>query len=400
MSSEIVIQTEKSVLALMLDRECRSKARSAIQSRWFYRTNHRQMFESAIEWDRENSEEFSLVGWGADLSNRGLLEVVGGLPYIAGVCEFFGSAKNLDAYGRILREDWERREIGKLGLSLQENSKDRTKSPLDLAHQATSAAEIVRQRISEDVTGEQAMIEAAMRNSAGTVHTGFPDLDRVLGGMSPGSVTTLAGRTGMGKTAFATDVIRNLSRDGVPVGYVTLEMDAAEVHERVLRVPYVPSRAIRYWYPSRRSNPDSIAAQGGRWASDGLGLLVVDHLGLVSNDKFTRSRYEQVSENAREMKRIARTLKCPVLILCQLSRKAADGKPPSLADLRDSGEIEEISDAVILLHRPGYYDPSKDQSEAWAILAKNRHGRTKSVRIHWNDELGIYGSIGHGFPNG
>lgn len=392
--------TEHALLALMLDTEARKRARATIRPRWIFDEKLARLLEVAFAWDVDHETELTVHGWAKLYAQREEIPLEAAGELIAECCLYSGAAVNLDAYADLIREDWERRTIAGIGREIVVDGRDPACSPLDLASKANSIAEVVRERRSDSITGEQALAEAAMRSRSGEVRTGFPDLDRLLIGMSPGDLVTVAARTSIGKTAFAVDIMRNLASDVVPVGYVTLEMDPAEVYSRMIRIPTPISVQPRFWFPKRRCTVDAIAAQAMNWAADSLGLLIVDHLGLVSGASNKRSKYEETTENVHDLKRLARTLEVPILMLSQLSRAvtARQDRFPELSDLRDSGAIEEDSDAVILLHRPGYYDANHDQSEAWASLAKHRHGRTGVVRLHWDPEGGNFSSMMPSMP--
>jgi len=239
--------------------------------------------------------------------------------------------------------------------------------------------------------------------------TGSVDLDRQLhGGFRSGQLVVLGARPSMGKTALVLGVAVAAAQRDVPTLYCSLEMSRAEVAERFLAMEGVSTdvqaaglserdwaraqqarEKLRTW--PLRVDDDAAAtvltvrSRARRMASrQGLGLVIVDYLQLMSHRE-TENRQTQVAEISRELKRLARELSVPVIAVSQLSRnlEAREDKVPRLADLRESGQLEQDADAVLFLHRPGVYDKKADPGEAHVIVAKHRNGPTGLVRLVW-----------------
>jgi replicative DNA helicase len=239
--------------------------------------------------------------------------------------------------------------------------------------------------------------------------TGSVDLDRQLhGGFRAGQLVVLGARPSMGKTALVLGMAVAAAQRDVPTLYCSLEMSRAEVAERFLAMEGVSTdvqaaglserdwaraaqarEKLRTW--PLRVDDDAAAtvltvrSRARRMASrQGLGLVVVDYLQLMSHRE-TENRQTQVAEISRELKRLARELSVPVIAVSQLSRnlEAREDKVPRLADLRESGQLEQDADAVLFLHRPGVYDKKADPGEAHVIVAKHRNGPTGLVRLVW-----------------
>lgn len=259
------------------------------------------------------------------------------------------------------------------------------------------------------------------------VPTGFADLDEMTDGLPDGALITVGARPGIGKTSVALNIAEHaVYRGGVPVLFVSLEMSGQELAERLL-VSHSRVDGHRVRTGSYLSNRDRAslsrahdAAKAGRlWIDDspfrsvvqiaanarrhrlrhGIGLLVIDYLQLIEPDADDRKRprHEQVARVSRRLKALAKELSIPVLALCQLNRQpeARDDRRPRMADLRESGSVEQDSDMVLLLHRPDAYDPDDRPREADIIVAKNRNGPTGTVRLTYRKEIARFENYAH-----
>ncbi len=235
--------------------------------------------------------------------------------------------------------------------------------------------------------------------------SGFVSHDDRIGGWRASEMIVLAARPGVGKTAWALQVARHNARHGRSVLFASLEMSAEELAARSLcgsaGVDSTELRSGDYdqsdvrrlstaasddhalplwlWSPPSADLGAIRAAARCHAAQHGLDLLVVDYLGLVQPNDRRAHRFEQMGEVSRGLKCLAKELQTPILACCQLNREA-DGKPPLLSNLRDSGSIEQDADVVMFLHRQ---DPNIDQLE-W-IVAKHRHGPCGRFTLHFDD---------------
>ena len=246
------------------------------------------------------------------------------------------------------------------------------------------------------------------------VLTGIDDLDFMTDGFKPQDMIVVAARPSMGKTAFATMLATAAAGHGIRVLFVSLEMSRDALGERLLSCEAaLPGELLRRsWgmsddqrerlaaaYHRLRGLPISIEDRPGRSVSQiaanarrirsrcGLGLVVIDYLSLIEgNRQRGENRQEEVARISRSLKRMARELACPVVVLHQLNRQSEnrDGHRPRLSDLRESGQIEQDADQVLLLHRPEYYDANDQPGIAEVIVAKNRNGPTGACRIAFN----------------
>ena len=241
-----------------------------------------------------------------------------------------------------------------------------------------------------------------------TVCTGYPSLDSLLGGgLLNSGLYVLAARPGVGKTTFALSVAENVSETG-GVLFVSLEMDVNQLtakrlarasgvsssalllrrhltedeHERVGRAPHALN-GHRLFVNKRARCTVSDVRSLARKVKD-LRLVVIDYLGLIQPEGRSNSRYEQITKISNDLKALARVLQVPVLALAQLNRasESRQDKRPSMADLRDSGAIEQDADGIIFLYREDYYADCKEDSVPIEVnLAKNRHAGTGKVMM-------------------
>jgi replicative DNA helicase len=292
-----------------------------------------------------------------------------------------------------------------------------------------------------------AAVEAAAKaySNAGAITglpTGLIDLDQKLGGLHPSDLLILAGRPSMGKTALATNIAWNAAAKGKIVAFFSLEMSAEQLSGRILAAvsgvsgDRVRRGAIEAHEFARlrdaagaiRSHPLHIDATGGLALSKlaararrlkrrkgGLDLIVVDYLQLLTTGDRGRdsNRVQEVTQITMGLKALAKDLNVPVLALSQLSRQVEnrEDKRPQLSDLRESGSIEQDADCVMFVYRESYYlgraEPKEGSSEhlAWmddmdkargqadVIIGKQRHGPIGSVKLHFNEDLTLFGNL-------
>lgn len=248
------------------------------------------------------------------------------------------------------------------------------------------------------------------------VTTGLANLDNVTGGLFGSELVILAARTGVGKTVLAGQIAQHVAQRGQVVLYVTLEMGAAELLARfacsgagvengrlrtgITDAEYAALTAAAdalpqtLWYLNRPSVTTAEIRRESRQIQQrhGLSLVVVDYLTLVRPADPRAKRYEQVGQMSRDLKRLARELKVPVLCLAQLNREAEktkDGRP-KISHLRESGDLEQDADQIWLLHRPEIHAPGERPGQAELAIDKNRGGRTGMFPLVWDRERSVY----------
>jgi len=399
----------------------------------------------------------------------GALTEIGGAQYLARLAGAAAAIINADDYGRAVHDLYLRRELIALGEDVvndafrqdlddpaREQIERVEKKLFDLA--TTGETEGGFRAFGTALTSAILNAEAAFKRSGKTVGvaTGFVDLDRKLGGLHPSDLVVLAGRPSMGKTALATNIAFYAARnyrpaveregktaeDGAVVGFFSLEMSAEQLATRILAEESgVSSDRIRRGDVSHEDFDKfvqasqqlaalklfiddtpalSVAALRTRARrlkrQQGLGLIVIDYLQLLRPSSQTRAqenRVQEISEITRGLKALAKELNVPVLALSQLSRavEQREDKRPMLADLRESGSIEQDADVVMFIFREEYYlsrEPTRRPDEAeskfsdryqeWRerleivhglgeiIIAKQRHGPIGTVKLRFDAE--------------
>lgn len=267
--------------------------------------------------------------------------------------------------------------------------------------------------------------EAAKGKKDDMIHSGYPSIDDTLGGLKKGALIIVAARPGMGKTALALNIAHKAAMVyRVPTAIFSLEMSKEELANRFLSSHLsIDSRRIgsakltkEDWdkitnnfkelfeapiYIDDRSgvSPVEMLAKGRQLqlsSRQGLGLIVVDYLQLMSGDRNRlESRQQEISDISRQLKLMARELNVPVIAISQLSRacESRNDKRPILSDLRDSGAIEQDADVVMFLYRDDYYNNEeldKKVEAAELIVAKNRHGETRTIQLGWRPEFMMF----------
>ena len=359
------------------------------------------------------------------------------------------------AYARLIFDLWRRREIVRIADDMASDAMHHTDGKPVSAIFDRAFAEM--DGILADSPGKTAFVtvgDAARsaieraelaRKSGGFIglSTGYSTLDALIGGLAPSELTILAGRPGMGKSQLAGGIARGVAKQGTPVAILSLEMSPEQWASRYLAAETrIDNRVIRDGgyaigqeqdlYDAARELDDlpiHICAEGGMTLSrmrarvgtlrrEGIGLIIVDHLGLAAVEGRSQGRTNDVSAISRGLKLLAKDLDMPVLALSQLSRAVEnrENKRPMLADLRDSGSIEQDADAVIFIYREHYYllrdepdlSASDDVREAWQasltrtereaeiIAAKLRDGEPGSIKMHYNPKLSTFGDIAFG----
>lgn len=253
------------------------------------------------------------------------------------------------------------------------------------------------------------------------ISTGIGDLDRLITGLNRSDLILLAARPGMGKTSFALNIARNAAcRSKKTVAFFSLEMSKEQLASRLLSTEaLVSGTKLRTGKLSEeewdRLIPASdVLSKAELYIDDtpgititemksrlrrlhNLDLVIIDYLQLMASGRRIENRVQEISEITRNLKILAKEMNVPVITLSQLSRASEQRTDhrPQLSDLRDSGSIEQDADIVLFLYRESYYSnkdaeqaaPTADMNSGECIVAKNRHGETKSVKLHWQGEF-------------
>ena len=349
--------------------------------------------------------------------------------YLMQLMEITPTAANAGEYASLVHDAAIRRAVRDAAQNMTERALDETISTAELLSGALEQVQSINSGTTASiVSSEQAATEfldyrdqLECGKASATVSTGFRKLDMLLGGgMLKSGLYIAAARPGIGKTTVGLKIADRAAKC-IPVLFISLEMDidqltarriadrtgirigkllqdgslTEEEREKIASATANMAETKLYINRSPGTSVEDISLLS-RSIPD-LGLIIVDYLGLLAT-KDKGSLYEKVTANSNALKRLARSLKIPVLCLAQLNRQSEQrpNKEPTMADLRDSGAIEQDADAVILLHRPAIYLPQEQRPKPWEAepleitVAKNRHGQTGRITMNF---YGINGRI-------
>ncbi|MGQ9779912.1 MAG: replicative DNA helicase [Bacillota bacterium] len=428
------IEAERSTLgSMLLEREAVFKAQEILRAEDFYREAHRIIWNT-ITALVDRGEPVDLVTVTEYLRSRGQLEQIGGTGYLTGLVNSVPTAANVEYYARIVEEKSILRSVIAAATEIAAAGYDETRdalSVLDEAEQRIFA--IAQRRKNQGVTPLRSVLIPAferiekMHESKGGVTgvpTGFPDLDRLTAGLQPSDLIILAARPSIGKTTFALNIAQRASIDyKIPVVVFSLEMSKEQLALKLLcaeagvdmqrlrsgrltdedwprlsRALGVLSEANMFIDDTPNITAMEVRAKARRIkAEHGLGLIVIDYLQLMQGRGRAENRQQEVSEISRSLKALARELSVPVLALSQLSRAVEQrtSKVPTLADLRESGSLEQDADIVAFLYREDYYNPDTERPNITElIIAKHRNGPAPAViKFYFRKECGTFESL-------
>lgn len=412
------LEAERSLLgSLMLSPAAFEEVSAIIRASDFYSDAHRRIWRSYAAIAHSSTPADDVVLLGHELEKRGDLAEIGGANYLAQILETVPHAAHAAHYARIVRDAADRRRIIDIGLQLCRGAHDKNREIPEMVSSAESGLHAILESSaeSEAVDVNDALIEVFETLDAEDppgISTGWRDLDwKLNGGFRPGALYIVAARPSVGKTAFAGNAALNVAVNGAGVMIFSVEQPRQELTERLLSarsgIP-VAKIQLRTVDASERDRLTEAANELGilpiaidhgstrtvtqiaaiarlRKRRQGLSLVIVDYLQLLTPEDQRVSREQQVATMSRGLKCLARDLNVPVIALCQLNRsiEARENKRPKLSDLRDSGSIEQDADAVLFLDRPATWKDGADESEAKLIVAKNRNGATGEIQMFW-----------------
>jgi replicative DNA helicase len=434
------LQAEESLLgAMMLSAGAIGDVAGTVTASDFYKPAHGHIFD-AIHTLYASGQPVDAVTVADELRRAGLLEPIGGPGLLAQILAVTPATTNADRYAHIVEEySLLRRligvagEIAELGYSVPEDvskALDRAESLVYEVNErrVTDTLRELSSLLSENLDHIEALHEAGTAITG--TPTGYLDLDLLLSGLQPSSLVIVGARPAMGKTSFALGMLAHAALDAPdakPCLFFSLEMSHLELTQRLLcSEAKVDSHRLRNgqlkgddWSNISRAmgrlgqapiwiddNPNltimEIRAKARRLKSQvgKLGMIVIDYMQLMTGRSTAENRQVEVSELSRGLKILARELETPVVALSQLSRNLemrAD-KRPMLADLRESGSIEQDSDVVMFIYREEIYDPKPENAgQADIIVAKHRSGPTGIVQLAFIPQFTRFANMARGF---
>lgn len=422
------LDAEKSLLgAILIEEEVLADATEIVRPADFYDKNHGIIFASMLRLF-EKHKPVDLLTLTEELQKKGELEVIGGSAYLTDLTNYVPTAAHAEAYAEMVAQKAVRRRLIKASADITELGYDESTTTQELLEKAEAELfSVSDQSLKQDLISIENIladsfdrIEELHKNKGSLrgIRTGYRDLDNITAGLQRSDLIILAARPAMGKTTLVTNLAYNVATiEKKPVLFFSLEMSKEQLIDRMLAdASGVDSWNIRTGNLSDDDFAKLSEAMGemseapifiddtpglsvlemrtkARRAAheNPLGLIVVDYLQLMqATGNHNGNRVQEVSEISRGLKLIARELNVPLIALSQLSRSVESRTPPipQLADLRESGSIEQDADLVAFIYRPGYYEPDNPdvQNITDLIIAKHRNGPVGKVQLYFHPE--------------
>lgn len=424
------LDAEQSLLGcLMLDKDSIIKVVDFVKAEDFYKNIHQEIFDAMVNL-YEKAEPIDILSVSAKLKERQKLQDVGGSSYLTSLINSVPTATHVLNYAKIVRQKKVLRDLisasHEIGLAAFEESEDvdilldrAEKTVFNIGQRSLTQAFVPIKDILASTFDRIDELSKHQGNLRG-VPTGFKELDNMLSGLQNSDLIVLAARPSMGKSSLAMDIARHVAVfHNKPVGVFSLEMSKDQLTDRMLagqanidswklrtgrlsadgddsdfsRIQHAMgslSEAPIYINDAGSVNILQMRAMARRLqANKGLSLLIIDYLQLMEPTNKFQSPVQQVTENSRALKTLAKELNIPVVALSQLSRAVEARVPsiPRLADLRESGAIEQDADVVMFIYREDKYNEnSLKKNIAEIIVAKHRNGPVGSVELYFDEQ--------------
>jgi replicative DNA helicase len=418
------IEAEQSILgAVLLENDALLKAIEVLTPEDFYRASHRKLFNAMLDLFDKN-EVIDLITVAELLKRKNELDDVGGVTYLSSLVSMVPTAANVRYHSKIVKQKALLRGLLRSATEIAAKVYESTMEAdemVDFAERTIFEISDKRTKTSfftlkEVIKSSFEMIEHLYdkKEAITGVPSGFADLDELTTGFQPGDLIIIGGRPSMGKTALGLNIAQHVALEvREPVAIFSLEMSKEQLAMRMLcSEALVDSNSVRKGF-IRKEDWHKLTSAAGRLAEapiyiddssgtsvlemrakarrlktehhGGLGLVVVDYLQLMRGRGNFERREQEISEISRSLKGLAKELKVPVIALSQLNRgvEQRQDKRPSLADLRESGAIEQDADVIIFLYRDEVYNKENpsNKGKAEVIIAKQRNGPTSTVEL-------------------
>ena len=416
------IEAEQSVLgAILLENESIGSVIEHLSPEDFYRDAHRKIFFAMLEL-YEKSEPIDLITLTELLNRKEQIEEIGGAAYLSSIVNLVPTSANAKYHAKIVKEKAVLRNLIITATEIITTSYDTDRDVRDLLDLAeTKIFNISEKAIRQTYVHIKNIVKDTIelvdklydrKERITGLATGFTDLDEATTGFHPGDLIVIGARPGMGKTAFCLNIITHAAiEERVPIAVFSLEMTKEQIVLRMLCAEAeVDSKAVRSGFHSKEDYRKLVNAAGKLAdapiyiddsfnsvldirakarrlkAEHGLGLIVVDYLQLMSGVGSYTAREQVISDISRSLKALAKDLSVPVVVISQLNRSCelrGENKKPIIADLRESGAIEQDADVILFLYRDEYYKKQDSQKKGLAELdiAKQRNGPTRVIEL-------------------
>lgn len=420
------LDAERSLLgSILLINDVIDEVSDLVMPESFYLDTHQKIYQTIIEMHEAGIRGIDAVTLSDALEKRKLLEEIGGDEYLIKVLQSVPHAAHAKYYATIIRDKATQRNLVYSATEILKNAlHDEMETPDMLAAAESAIFRILERRENTDKMAIKDILLSAFQTidkrfesggKACGVPSGFTDLDKKTNGFQPTEMVILAARPSMGKTAFVMNIAENVANENTGVAIFSLEQSKLELAERLLCMrAQIDGHKLRKGdladYERDRlmeacaqisAMPIYIDDQPARTMSQisaisrrlkrrhNIGLVIIDYLQLIEPEDKRAPREQQIASIARRLKFLAKEMEVPVVALAQLNRgvEIREDKRPRMADLRESGAIEQDADLVMFLHRPDAYDPEDQPGFAEIIIAKHRSGPTGIVPLTWRKEM-------------
>ena len=430
------LDAEASLLgAVLIDGDVIIKIADIISADDFFDPRHKRIYEAITDLYDDHSS-IDVLTLSDRLKANDYLDLIGGASYLTELTNFVPTASHVEQYAEIVAQKALRRRLISVSQDMSALGFDEAKGIHDLIDAAeTKLFEVSDKHVKQSVVSLETILAESFdrldelhkdKNKMRGVPTGYKDLDAILAGLQRSDLFILAARPSMGKTALALNLAHNIAvQSKQPVLIFSLEMSKEQLVDRLLAIESgVDAWALRTGNltdsdfeklshamgtlseapiyiddtPSITINDLRTKARREAHQRD-LGLIIVDYLQLMSSGGRYNSeanRVQEVSEISRGLKSIARELNIPVIAASQLSRSVESRSPqiPQLADLRESGSIEQDADVVSFIYREDYYNPESERKNiADIFIKKHRNGPTGSVELYFDRDKQRFRSV-------
>lgn len=430
------LEAEASLLgAILIDADALVKIADKVRPNDFFDARHKHIYEAVLAL-YERRSPIDVLTLADQLKGTGFLDMVGGPSYLTELTNFVPTAAHVEQYADIVAQKSMRRRLIKTSQELTSLGFDESKQLKELIEEAESRLfEVSQQHVKQSIVSLETILAESfdrldeLHKDKGKIRgipTGWKDMDNILAGLQRSDLFILAARPSMGKSALVLNIAHNVALQAKePVLFFSLEMSKEQLVDRMLAMESgVDAWALRtgnltdadfekigqamgtlseakiYFDDSPGITVSDLRTKARREAHQhGLGLIIVDYLQLMSGgSKFGGSdnRVQEISEISRGLKGVARELNVPLIALSQLSRSVENRSPqiPQLADLRESGSIEQDADVVAFIYREDYYNPETERKGITDILIKkHRNGPTGNVELYFERDKQRFRSL-------
>ena len=427
------LEAEMGVLgSILLMHEAIDEVGDVLKADHFYADRHQKIFAAVMNLYENGIRGIDAVTLAEELDRRKELDEIGGVEYLSRILEAVPNAAHAKYYAKIVRDRWIQRSLAYACTEILEECYSGTSDTEDVLSSAEQRVfgileqqEKVEKLQLRDIlieTYDRIRARMELGGSISGLSSGFTDLDGQLNGFQGSELIILAARPSMGKTALVCNIAESVVADSKqPCLVFSLEMSKLELAERLLCIrakvnghrlragtlDEVEHEALMNAASQLSEMPMFIDDQPGRTMPQigavarrikrrsGLSIIIIDYLQLIEPEDKNSPREQQVALITRRLKYLSKELHVPVIALAQLNRgvELREDKRPRLADLRESGSIEQDADVVMFLHRPAAYDPEDRPGEADIIIAKNRHGPIGTVSLSWLSDSMRFGDL-------